>query len=94
MNRTQELLLILAEECAEVQQVVSKCIRFGMDSTYQNLSNQSRLEEELGDVMAMFKLVLEETGLSESRIMDCAAAKLIKVERFMTNGKLMSEKND
>jgi NTP pyrophosphatase (non-canonical NTP hydrolase) len=87
MNRLQELLVILAEECAEVQQVASKSIRFGIDAVYQDVSNRTRLEQELGDFMAMFKLVLEEAHLSGDHIMECAEAKLIKVEKFMTNGK-------
>jgi len=87
MNRLQELLVILAEECAEVSQAASKCVRFGMDSKYQDVSNRARLEQELGDFMAMFKLILEESNLSDERIMECAEAKLIKVEQYMTNGK-------
>jgi len=30
-EQTKELLLILQEECAEVTQAVSKCMRFGPD---------------------------------------------------------------
>jgi len=95
MDRTEELLLILAEECAEVSQAATKCIRFGMgswnpwtDSKTNPVSNREKLEQELGDFMAMFKLILaEDPQLSESNIMKAAEAKLIKVEKFMKNGK-------
>jgi len=89
MDRTEELLLILSEECAEVAQAASKCIRFGMAATHPNYpeSNQLRLEQELGDFMAMFKLLIEENGLNEDNIMKAAEAKLIKVEKFMRNGR-------
>jgi len=87
MNRLEELLIILAEECAEVQQAAIKCVRFGMDSEYQGMLNRYQLERELGDFMAMFKLLLEETTLREATIMEAAEAKLIKVEKFMRNGK-------
>jgi NTP pyrophosphatase (non-canonical NTP hydrolase) len=86
MNRLDELLLILSEECAEIIQATSKCRRFGMDSTHNEESNRERLEHELGDFLAMFKLLMEETNLSEAHIMECAEAKLLKVEQFMTNG--------
>ena len=88
MNRLEELLIILAEECAEVQQAAIKCVRFGMDSEHQGLVNRYQLERELGDFMAMFKLLLEETDLREEVIMEAAEAKLIKVEKFMRNPKL------
>jgi NTP pyrophosphatase (non-canonical NTP hydrolase) len=91
MNRLEELLVILSEECAEVQQAAIKCIRFGMTSVSvvdpQGPNNTQRLESELGDMMAMFKLVLQESNLSEDNIMKAAEAKLIKVEKFMKNGK-------
>ena len=91
MNRLEELLVILSEECAEVQQAAIKCVRFGMTSVStldpQGPNNTQRLEFELGDLLAMVKLVLQETNLSEENIMKAADAKLIKVEKFMRNGK-------
>lgn len=87
MNRLEELLVILAEECAEVSQAAIKCVRFGMDSVYNDEDNRSRLEAELGDFMAMFRLVLEESDLSEANICSHADKKLVKVEKFMRNGK-------
>jgi len=31
MNKTEYLLVCLAEECAEIQQAVDKALRFGLD---------------------------------------------------------------
>ena len=87
MDKLEELLIILSEECAEVSQAAIKCIRFGMDSVYDEESNRERLEHELGDFMVMFKLLAEETAIREENVMDAAEAKLIKVEKFMKNGK-------
>lgn len=87
MNRLEELLIILAEECAEIQQAAIKCVRFGMDSVYMEKSNRNNLESEIGDLMAMVKLIMEETNLSEENVMNAAEKKLVKVERFMRNGK-------
>lgn len=92
MNRLEELLIILSEECAEVQQAAIKCVRFGMDSEYNGQSNRQRLESELGDFMAMFKLIMEETTLSEENVMNAAEAKLVKVERFMRNPRKQAKK--
>lgn len=56
-----------------------------LDPTGPN--NKQKLETELGDLLAMIKLVMEESTLSEDAIMKAADAKLIKVEKFMRNGK-------
>ena len=89
MNRLEEILIILSEESAEVSQAAIKCVRFGMDSiSFLNPdgpSNKERLETELGDLLAMFKLLIEEHGLSEENVMKAAEAKLVKVEKFMKN---------
>jgi NTP pyrophosphatase (non-canonical NTP hydrolase) len=87
MNRLEELLVVLQEECAEVSQAASKSIRFGLDATYQDRSNRARLESEIGDLMAMIKLVTEEGNLNPDNMIAAAEAKLIKVEKFMKNGK-------
>jgi NTP pyrophosphatase (non-canonical NTP hydrolase) len=87
MNRVEELLLILSEECAEVAQAAIKCIRFGIDDEYQGIVNRYKLERELGDFLAMFKLLVEEAGIREDTVMEAAEGKLIKVEQFMSNRK-------
>lgn len=53
MNRTEEILLILMEECAEVIQAISKIKRFGMSD------NQAQLKKELADLQCMIELVYE-----------------------------------
>ncbi len=64
MNKqTSEILLILQEECAEVTQAVSKCFRFGLDGKKEGelLNNMERLEEEVGDLLAMIELLQTST---------------------------------
>jgi NTP pyrophosphatase (non-canonical NTP hydrolase) len=89
MNRLEELLIILSEECAEVQQAAIKCVRFGKASTHPDSSesNQLKLEREIGDFMAMVRLLTEEYNLNMDNIIESADAKLIKVEKFMKNKK-------
>jgi hypothetical protein len=51
----RELLTILIEEAAEVQQRATKLLRFGRDEVQpgQDLSNKDRLSIELGDFAAI-----------------------------------------
>jgi len=90
MNRLEELLTILSEECAEVSQVASKCVRFGLESEYNDRTNRDRLEWEIGDFMAMVRLLTEEYNLNMDNIIAAADAKLVKVEKFMRNKKGLS----
>jgi NTP pyrophosphatase (non-canonical NTP hydrolase) len=65
MNKTDEALLILAEECAEVIQAISKCQRFGIDvcKPGKPRTNREHLETELGDVIAMIEILRDDLGL-------------------------------
>ena len=58
---TREIMLILQEECAEVIQAVSKCMRFGPDQIKPNkqVSNVGMLQEEIGDLLAMVELLTD-----------------------------------
>jgi NTP pyrophosphatase (non-canonical NTP hydrolase) len=53
MNRNEEIMTILQEECAEVIQAVSKVRRFGMPENHGNLV------VELCDLQAMINLMYE-----------------------------------
>ena len=50
-----EILTILIEEAAEVQQRATKMLRFGVDEVQpgQELSNKDRLSDEVGDLHEM-----------------------------------------
>lgn len=53
MNRQEEIMTILQEECAEVIQAVSKVRRFGMEG------NLEELKKELSDLQCMINLMEE-----------------------------------
>lgn len=63
MTKEEHLLTILAEECVEAAQRVTKILRFGFDEVQANQpkTNVQRLEDELYDVLAMW-CMLAETG--------------------------------
>ena len=79
MNRTEHLLIILAEECAEVAQRASKAVRFGMEEVRPGSTehNARGIEREMGDLMAVFEML----GL---RIWeDDKDAKIARVKKYM-----------
>jgi NTP pyrophosphatase (non-canonical NTP hydrolase) len=86
MNKTfnQETLDILQEECAEVIQAISKCRRFGLDNFKLNKSktNLEHLEEELGDMLAMIDLLLEQEVIQQSNLDRAKASKKEKLKQW------------
>ena len=84
MNKIQEILDILQEECAEVIVEVSKCRRFGIDSVHYktNVPHREMLEQELGDVLAMVKLLLEDGVISADGIEAAAERKIEKLHQW------------
>lgn len=88
MTRTEHLLTILAEECAEVAQRVSKALRFGLGEVQpgQTYTNAERVVHELCDlnaaiIMAMGDGVLP--TLPDEEEYARLNAKREKVEKFL-----------
>lgn len=51
-----ENLILLMEECAEVQQACAKILRFGWEGSYDDgASNINVLLEEIGDLLAVIE---------------------------------------
>ena len=63
MEKVTEILTIAQEECAEVIQVISKIHRFGIGNEHvgsqRGITNTEKLEEEVGDLLAMIDLLVE-----------------------------------
>lgn len=76
-KRIVERLIILGEENNELAQVVCKIQRFGLDA-----KNQGKLIQEIGDVIAMIGVVVEELDISEHDIKVAVDRKLEKIKRF------------
>lgn len=78
-GRERELLTILIEECAEVQQRATKALRFGLSEIQpgQPLTNAERLAREVGDIQetvdrlaSIGVLDLDEIALGQRHKMD------------------------
>lgn len=68
MNKT---LVILQEECAELIHIISKIHRFGMESR----GNRRRLIQEVGDVVALIEVLMDENIMTRQQILDAVELK-------------------
>jgi len=83
MNKVEkEIMLIAQEECAEVTQAISKVFRFGFDSEHNGVSNQQRLTEEVGDLLAMINLMFDHGIIDKSAAELAAGQKKIKLSKW------------
>jgi hypothetical protein len=85
MNKqTQEALDILQEECAEVIVEVSKCRRFGLDSTHYRtgIAHREMLSAEIGDVLALVQILVDQGILDEQELIDATVRKQDKLKQW------------
>lgn len=81
-----ERLLILAEECAEVTQCVSKILRFGVDTPnyYKpEVTNRDNLAAEIGDVVGLINILID-YGLITRDEIDAQAERKIEKMKLWT----------
>jgi len=84
-EQTKEILLILQEECAEVTQAVSKCMRFGPDQMKpgKDRTNLNMLEEEIGDLLAMVELLTDmNIGVTKQGLTEAKKNKFEKLKKW------------
>ena len=84
MNEYQKSLIMLVEECSEVQHICSKIFRFGFNTRYNDISNKEYLEKELGDVLAMVDILINAGVINENKVLDNRNIKLrqLKVGKY------------
>lgn len=65
MTKFEYAMLLLSEECSEVEQRVTKLLRFGQHEVQKNQSddNLTRLKYELSDLMNVIKYIKLEFGI-------------------------------
>lgn len=85
LTRTQHLLCLLAEECAEVSHRVSKALRFGLAEIQpgQALTNAQQIAHEIQDVLAVIEMLEAEDALQRPADTHAIERKKAKVEQFM-----------
>lgn len=82
-----ERLAILAEECAEVQQVIMKILRHGY-ANYNpddpdNTENRQLLNKELGDLQNIIDLMALSEDIDEFTILGYRDAKKRKIYKYL-----------
>jgi NTP pyrophosphatase (non-canonical NTP hydrolase) len=86
IDNTNEILSILQEECAEVIQAVSKVNRFGFlgMNPKDHRNNRQHLEEEIGDLICMIELLVENNLINQANIDSAAVNKRTKLRKWST----------
>jgi hypothetical protein len=81
----RELLTLLIEEAAEVQQRATKMLRFGNDETQpgQDLSNRERLSLEIGDMQCVLALMVQRALVLPHFVYKGHVTKDHKLKEFM-----------
>ena len=82
-EKEREILGILQEECAEVIQSVSKCVRFGIDNEHKSGKTQrENLSMEVGDLVCMIGLMIEAGLVKEEDINRARDEKIEKLKVY------------
>ena len=79
-----EVMDILQEECAEVIQAVSKIRRFGYETRWpeEGPTNRYHLETEVGDLLAMIGILIENGIISDSNVNHARMNKIAKLKKW------------
>jgi hypothetical protein len=85
MTRQEQLLTIAMEECAEVQQRLSKILRFGLLEVQpgQTQTNLDRLYEEFYDLRAVLGMCGFDVWTNTPASQTAEGTKIQKVERYL-----------
>jgi hypothetical protein len=87
--KTQEALIILQEECAEVIQEVSKCFRFGITNLNKDgVRHSVMLNTEVGDMLALVDILVDQ-GILDPNALEFA--KQNKIEKLKKWSKLYED---
>lgn len=82
-EKEREILGITQEECAEVIQAISKCVRFGIDNQHKSGTTQrENLSMEIGDLICMIGLLVESGLVKEEDINHARAEKIEKLKTY------------
>ena len=83
LDTQQQLFVIMMEECGELIQQCSKCLRQQFDlQDYESDINKEKLLEEVGDVYAMIELMVKYKVITWASIYNRAEVKKEKLEQW------------
>lgn len=88
MNKKEYLLTCLAEEAGEIQQAVSKALRFGLDDVHPcgTQNNHDKLNAEIADLAAIAQMLADEGFVKRipyNEILELFDKKRAKVQKYM-----------
>ncbi len=89
MNETEHLLILLIEECAEIQYAAAKALRFGLDDTFRGddaLTPRQEIQFELDDLEGVAQL-MGEAGIIGNKSLTRINAKEKKVREMLQYSK-------
>jgi NTP pyrophosphatase (non-canonical NTP hydrolase) len=82
-DRQREVLVIAQEEAAEVIQEISKIYRFGIDDRYRDgMTHRQKLEAEVGDLLCMIDLMVDNRLIDPTAIEIARQAKVTKLRKY------------
>ena len=83
LDTQQQLFVIMMEECGELIQQCSKCLRQQFDlQDYESDHNREKLIEEVGDVYAMIELMVKNKVVSWAGIYNRSYKKKEKLKQW------------
>lgn len=98
MQKNEYLALVAMEECAEVQQALSKAIRFGFDDHHPSRADETNEEQLLTEFYQLTAMIEELhkqeiiSGFTQEKIKQVKQDKIEKVYKYMkyskNNGRL------
>lgn len=95
MNSTENLFIVASEECAEIQQCISKTLRFGVDDCHPDRpdsTNELELLTEYYQLQAVIEMLQEKGALktlSAEEIETIKVSKKAKVLKYAEYSKKM-----
>lgn len=88
MTREENLLVVALEECSEIQQELSKCLRFGVGNNHPNdpnITNGKRIMREYEELQATIHLLIQNgvlPSIDESESMLVYKNKMNSIEKW------------
>ncbi len=80
----KERLYLLIEECSEVQKQACKILRFGYEDIHPTTftDNKTILEQEIGDLLAIYRMMIQRDYLNHVMIEKYILNKNEKLKQF------------